>query len=97
MPRPRRPGTRAPTDGVWNEPERPVWERDDDQDAWDPAAQEDWEQPSDGAAGGVAGAKQSISVAAEKITRWFAGLDRRPEYEDQVRDAEPIADSAADP
>jgi cell division septum initiation protein DivIVA len=84
-------------DGVWNEPERPVWERDDDQDGWDASAEEDWDQAPEGAAGGVAGAKQSISVAAERITRWFAGLDRRPEYEDQIRDADPIADPAGDP
>jgi cell division septum initiation protein DivIVA len=81
-------------DGTWEESERPVWEQDDDQDSWDPSAEEEWEQSPD-AAGGVAGAKQSISVAADRITRWFAGLDRRPEYEDQVRDADgadPVAE-----
>ena len=79
-------------DGEWEESERPVWERDDEQDAWEPSAQEDWEQPPDEAPGGVTGAKQSISVAADKITRWFAGLDRRPEYEDQVSGVDPVAE-----
>jgi cell division septum initiation protein DivIVA len=81
-------------DGNWEESERPVWEQDDDQESWGPSAEEEWDQPPD-AAGGVAGAKQSISVAAGRITRWFAGLDRRAEYEDQVRDADgadPVAE-----
>ncbi|MFZ0388708.1 MAG: DivIVA domain-containing protein [Solirubrobacteraceae bacterium] len=80
-------------DGRWEEAERPVWEQQDDQDSWDPSAQEDWdEQPPEDAPGGVTAAKQSISGAADRITRWFAGLDRRPEYEDQVRGADPVAE-----
>jgi DivIVA protein len=79
-------------DGHWEEAERPVWERDDDPDSWDPAAEEEWDEAPDQAPGGVTAAKQSISVAADKITRWFAGLDRRPEYEDQVRGADPVAE-----
>jgi len=87
----------AAGDGGWEQSQRPVWEQHDDPEAWDPAAQEEWEEQPEGAAGGVSGAKQSISVAADKITRWFAGLDRRPEYEDQDRDADPVADRVADP
>jgi cell division septum initiation protein DivIVA len=85
-------------DGDWEQSQRPVWEQHDDQDAWDPSAEaeEEWELAPEEAAGGVSGAKQSISVAADKITRWFAGLDRRPEYEDQVRDADPVADPVAE-
>jgi hypothetical protein len=79
-------------DGRWEESERPVWEQHDDQDSWDPAAQEEWDEEPEDTPGGVTGAKQSISVAADKITRWFAGLDRRPEYEDQVRGADPVAE-----
>jgi hypothetical protein len=81
---------------AWDESKRPVWEQHDDQDSWEPSAEEEWEPAPDEAAGGVSGAKQSISVAADKITRWFAGLDRRPEYEDQVRDADPVADPVAE-
>jgi len=77
-------------DGDWQEPERPVWEQHDD--SWDPSAQEEWDEQPDDAPGGVTAAKQSISVAADRITRWFAGLDRRPEYEDQVRGADPVAE-----
>jgi DivIVA protein len=77
-------------DGDWQEPERPVWEQHDD--SWDPSAQEEWEDEPEDATGGVTAAKQSISVAADRITRWFAGLDRRPEYEDQVRGADPVAE-----
>ncbi len=88
-------------DGHWDESERPRWEQDDEQGAWDPAAQEEWDEQADEAAAGVGGAKQSISAAADKITRWFAGLDRRPEYADQVRDAgavaDPVAELTADP
>lgn len=83
-------------DGAWEGSDRPVWEQHDDQEAWDPAAEEEWDDEPEGTAGGVAGAKQSISVAADKITRWFAGLDRRPEYEDQIRDADPAADPVAE-
>jgi cell division septum initiation protein DivIVA len=83
-------------DGDWEETEPARWEQHDDQDGWDPSAQEEWDEQPDEAAGGVAGAKQSISVAADKITRWFSGLDRRPEYEDQVRDADPAADPVAE-
>jgi hypothetical protein len=79
-------------DGRWEEAERPVWEQHDDPDAWDPAEQADWDDEPEQAPGGVTAAKQSISVAADKITRWFAGLDRRPEYEDQVRGADPVAE-----
>jgi cell division septum initiation protein DivIVA len=80
-------------DGHWEESERPVWEQHDDQEAWDPAAEEEWdEQPPDESPGGVTAAKQSISGAADKITRWFAGLDRRPEYEEQVQGADPVAE-----
>ena len=92
----------AAGDGEWAEAERPRWERQEDPESWDPSAQEEWDgheneddQP-DEAAGGVAGAKQSIAVAADKITRWFSGLDRRPEYEDQVRDADRVADPVAE-
>jgi cell division septum initiation protein DivIVA len=77
---------------AWDESRQPVWEQHDDQDSWDASAEEDWEQAPDGAAG----AKSSISVAADKITRWFAGLDRRPEYEDQARDADQVADPVAE-
>lgn len=83
-------------DGDWEESQRPRWERHEDPDSWDPSADEEFDAQPDEAAGGVAGAKQSISVAADKITRWFAGLDRRPEYEDQVRDADPVADPVAE-
>jgi cell division septum initiation protein DivIVA len=83
-------------DGAWDESGRPVWEQHADQDGWDPSAQEQWDDQHEEAAGGVAGAKQSISVAADKITRWFAGLDRRPEYEDQIRDADETADPVAE-
>jgi hypothetical protein len=80
-------------DGHWEEPERPVWEQHDDQDSWDPSAQEEWDDEREDAPGGVTAAKQSISVAADRITRWFAGLDRRPEYEDQVvGGADPVAE-----
>jgi DivIVA protein len=78
-------------DGHWEESERPVWEQHDDEDSWDPAAEEEWDE-RDEAPGGVSGAKQSISVAADKITRWFAGLDRRPEYEEQVQGVDPVAE-----
>ena len=78
---------------AWNESKPPVWEQHDE---WDPSAQEELEPAPDAADGGVSGAKQSFSVAADKITRWFAGLDRRPEYEDQVRDSDPAADPVAE-
>jgi hypothetical protein len=84
-------------EGHREESERPLWERQEDPDAWNPPVGEEWdEQPAAAATGGVAGAKQSISVAADKITRWFSGLDRRPEYEDQVLDAGPVADPVAE-
>jgi DivIVA protein len=84
-------------DGAWaEESERPRWERQEDPDSWDPSAQEEWDDQPDEAAGGVAGAKQSIAVAADKITRWFSGLDRRPEYEDQVREADQVPDPVAE-
>jgi DivIVA protein len=83
-------------DGDWQESQRPRWERQEDPDSWDPSAQEEWDDQPEEAAGGVAGAKQSISVAADKITRWFSGLDRRPEYEDQVREADRVADPVAE-
>ncbi len=73
-----------------------TWESDEDggyEQHWsEPSA----EQESDGDAdqGGVGGAKQTISVAADKITRWFAGLDRRPEYEDQLQPGDPVAEVA---
>jgi cell division septum initiation protein DivIVA len=79
-------------DGHWEEAERPLWERQDDPDSWDPADQAEWDAEPEEAPGTVTAAKQSISVAADKITRWFAGLDRRPEYEDQVRGADPVAE-----
>jgi hypothetical protein len=82
-------------DGGWDESGRPIWEQHADQDGWDPSAEEQWDDQPEEAAG-RSGAKQSISVAADKITRWFAGLDRRPEYEDQVRDADPVADPVAE-
>jgi hypothetical protein len=84
-------------DGRWEAPERPIWEQHDDQDSWDPAAQEEWDEEPEDAPGGVTAAKQSISVAADRITRWFAGLDRRPEYEDQVRGADPVAELTPSP
>jgi cell division septum initiation protein DivIVA len=79
-------------DGNWEEAERPLWERQDDPDSWDPVAEQQWDEEHDEAPSGVTAAKQSISGAADKITRWFAGLDRRPEYEDQVRGADPVAE-----
>ena len=89
-------GWDEPADGGdWDESGRPVWEQHADQDGWDPSAEEQWDDQPQEAAGG-SGAKQSISAAADKITRWFAGLDRRPEYEDQVRDADPVADPVAE-
>jgi hypothetical protein len=79
-------------DGRWEGAERPVWEQHDDADSWDPVAEAEWDDEREDAPGGVTAAKQSISVAADKITRWFAGLDRRPEYEDQARGGDPVAE-----
>jgi cell division septum initiation protein DivIVA len=60
---------------------------------WEQHAGDDWEdEEAEESAGGVAGAKQSFSVAADRITRWFAGLDRRPEYEDHFQGGDPVAE-----
>ena len=83
---------RAPADGDWQQPEPPLWEQHEDRETWDASEEAEWDEAPDATAGGVTGAKQSIAVAADKITRWFAGLDRRPEYDDQVRGADPVAE-----
>jgi DivIVA protein len=79
-------------DGAWDESERDAWDGRAEPDGSEhPSADEHWDDERD-AASGVTGAKQSISGAADKITRWFAGLDRRPEYEDQVQGRDPVAE-----
>jgi cell division septum initiation protein DivIVA len=67
------------------------WEQGEQPDNWDPTDEEHWDDEREGSAAGVTAAKQTISVAADKITRWFSGLDRRPEYEDQYQGADPVA------
>ena len=78
-------------DEAWEESAHDPWDQRDS-GRWDPSAEEEWDDERDGTSGGVTAAKQTISGAADKITRWFAGLDRRPEYEDQYRGADPVAE-----
>ena len=65
-----------------------AWEQDQDE-VWDddPADGEEWDEEQR-----AGGAKQTISVAADRITRWFSGLDRRPEYEDHFQGGDPVAE-----
>ena len=81
-------------DEAWEESDHDPWDQREQPGSWDPSAQEDWDDERDGTAGGVTAAKQTISGAADKITRWFAGLDKRPEYEDQYRGVDPVAELA---
>jgi cell division septum initiation protein DivIVA len=84
----------------WEQAAAHAWDEHSD-DAWHDGAEhddyehDDYQHDDEDEAGGVAGAKQTLSVAADRITRWFAGLDRRPEYEDHFDDADPVAETEA--
>jgi cell division septum initiation protein DivIVA len=82
-------------DESWTEEPEGSWHDGPTGARWEQHAGEDWDDEAEEAAGGVAGAKQTFSVAADKITRWFSGLDRRPEYEEHFTGGDPVA--AVDP
>jgi cell division septum initiation protein DivIVA len=80
------------SDDDWDEHSDDAWHDGSQPDEWEHA--DGYEHYDDGeppAAGGV-GAKQTLSVAATKITRWFSGLDRRPEYEEHFAGGDPVAE-----
>ena len=80
-----------PSDDGWDEQSEHAWHPGSEHDEWEHA--DEYEHYDDEqAAGGVVGAKQTLSVAADKITRWFSGLDRRPEYEEHFAGGDPIAE-----
>jgi hypothetical protein len=84
------------SDGVWDQHSDDAWHDDAEHGEWEGPADYEHYDDGDDEASAVGGAKQSLSVAAEKITRWFSGLDRRPEYEEPYDD-DPVADAAPEP